>query len=215
VGPTGSPQSHKKQHIGAIVGGVIDGVAAIFVVIGVIFFVRHRRRRAGPKSVLSSRIGSWETGPEAIVTPFDPNLTFPEATRDTDITPEQQPLVGEDPDTEMVAALHSLSESSSPPAVLPFPQPEEPVPVGLSAKEIARLRAQTLGSRQSQTRLTLNVSQPEASTSSESAATGNASSSYDTRRLHSEVESLRREMERLRAEGLVTEAPPSYTEGDR
>ena len=41
-------------------------------------------------------------------------------------------------------------------------------------------------------------------------------STYDPRRLHSEVENLRREMERLRThtEGLVIGAPPSYTEGD-
>jgi hypothetical protein len=156
------------------------------------------------------------------VTPFDPNLNSSEGTRDTGILPEQQPLVDEYPeypDTEMVAP-QSLPSSTSPPTVLhPFPQPVVPVPVGLSDKEIARLRAQTLGSQQSQTRSTLNVSQP----ASANAATGSgeASSSYDPRRLHSEVESLRREMERLReterlrAEGLVTEAPPSYTEGDR
>jgi hypothetical protein len=36
----------------------------------------------------------------------------------------------------------------------------------------------------------------------------------DTRRLHSEFESLRREVERLREEGFVVTAPPSYAEGD-
>jgi hypothetical protein len=192
-------------------------------VIGVVFFVQRRRRRAGPKSVLSST-DSREAGSHAIVTPFDPNLNSPEETRDTGTPPEQQPLVDEKSDTEMVAP-HRLSSSPPISTVLPLPQPVEPVPVGLSDKEIARLRAHTLGSRQSQTRSgsTPNVlSQPE-TTSSANAATqsGEASSSYDTRRLHSEVESLRREMERLRdmerlrAEGLGTEAPPRYTEGDR
>jgi hypothetical protein len=60
------------------------------------------------------------------------------------------------------------------------------------------------------------VSQPETTPSANAGTeSGEApSASYDTRRLHSEVESLRREMERLRdverlrAEGLVSEAPP-------
>jgi len=197
---------------------------AAFAVIGVVIFVQRRPRRAGRKSALSST-DSREAGSHAMVTPFDPNLNSPEGTReslDTDrgFPPEQQPSVDEtrNPDTEMVVS-HRQS-SSSPPAILPLPQPVVPVPVGLSDKEIARLRAQTLGSQQSQTHSTSNVSQPETqnrTTSSANAGTesGEASSSYDTRRLHSEVESLRREMERLRAEGLVTEAPPSYTEGDR
>jgi hypothetical protein len=97
----------------------------------------------------------------------------------------------------------------------------EPVPVGLSDKEIARLRAQTLGPGFQQPQTRSNVSQPETTSSANAAIEyGEASSSYETRRLQSEVESLRREMdrlreiERLRAE-VVTEAPPSYTEGDR
>ena len=231
------PPSGRKRDIGAIVGGTIGGVAVIFAVIGVLIFVQRRRRWVRPKSILSSPTDSLEleVGPHAtVVTPSDPNLDSPEGIRDAGISAEQEPSVDEDPDTETVAphrprplssssfesSPRSLSSSSSPPAVLPLQQPVEPVPVGLSDKEIARLRAQTLGFQQSQTRL--NVSQPE-TRSSANAATGEhreASSSYDaTRRLRSEVESLRREMERLRelerlrAEA-VTEAPPSYTEGD-
>ncbi|KAF8497609.1 hypothetical protein F5888DRAFT_1906874 [Russula emetica] len=211
-GTTGKPRLLRKRNIGAIVGGIIGGVSAIFAVIGVVIFVQRRRRRVRPKSVLSSS-DTWEAGLHAIiVTPFDPNLNSSEGTRDTGFLPEQQPLVDENPDTELVA-LHR--PSSSPPDVLPLPQPVVPVPVGLSDQEIARLRAQTLGSQQfqAQTRSTSNVSQPETAATE----SGEASSSYDNRRLHSEVEfeSLRREMERLRAEGLVNEAPPSYTEGDR
>jgi hypothetical protein len=229
VGSTRRPQSGRKRDNGAIVGGIVGGIAATVAAIGIVIFAQRQRRWARPKIVLSSstRTDSWETGPRAMVTRSYSNLNSPEGTRDARIPPEQQPLVDENPDTEMVAP-HSRSPSSSPrrlssspPAVIPLPQPREPVPVGLTDKEIARLRAQTLGhgSQQSQTRP--NVSQPE-TTSSANAAAGNgeASSSYDTRRLQSEVESLRREMgrlremERLRAE-VVTESPPSYTEGDR
>ena len=160
---------------------------------------------------MSSPTDSRETGPHAsaIATPSGPNLNSPEGTWDARVPPEQQPLVYENLDTEMVARRRLAS--SSPRAILPPPQPVVPVPVGLSDKEIARLRAQTLGSQQSQTRSTSSVSQPE-TTSSANAATesGEAPSPYDTRRLHSEVESLRREIERLRADRLVDEAPPTY-----
>jgi hypothetical protein len=44
------------------------------------------------------------------------------------------------------------------------------------------------------------------------AETGEVALPFD--RLHSEVESLRREMEHLRVEGFIIAAPPSYTEGD-
>ena len=223
MGPKIRPPSVRKRNISAFVGGIVAGVVAIVAVIGVVIFVQRQRRRAGPKSVLSSQTESLETGSHAIVATYDPNLNSPEGTResrDTGAPPEQPPPVDKNPDTEVVAP-HRLS--SSPSTVLPLPQPVEPVPVGLSDKEIARPPVRTPGSQQSQTHLKSNASQPE-TTSSANASTesGEASSaSYDTRRLQSEVESLRREMEqlrvmeRLRTEELVSEAPPSYTEEDR
>ncbi len=207
VPPRKEPPSRGKRDIGAIVGGIVGGVAAIFTVIGVVIFVQRRRRWARPKSLLSS-YDSREAGSQVLVTPFDLTLNTSEGNQDTGIPPEHQLLVGENTGADM-ASLHRLS--SSPPAVLPLPQPVVPVPVGLSDKEIARLRARTFSSSQAQTR----------STSNSVTESGETSSSYNTWRLHSEVESLRREMERLRelerlrAEGSVVEAPPSYTEGGR
>ena len=117
---------------------------------------RLKRTYGNPNLLINSPEGTWEP-------------------QDTGIPPEQQPSVDENPDTGVVAPRRP---SSSPPAVLPLLQPVVPVPVGLSDKEIARLRAQTLGFPQSQTHLTLNVSQPE-TTSSANVATesGEASSS--------------------------------------
>ena len=131
---------------------------------------------------------------------------------------EQQPLMTSDegPEGEMIA-LHRLSQNTTPPDVLPRSRPAPPVPAGLSSKEMARLRAEALAggsSRQSHNGSSSNLSHPEFTSSPENVVTesGEATSSLDTRRLHSEVESLRREMERLRAEGVIIEAPPSYTE---
>ena len=129
-------------------------------------------------------------------------------------------MATEGPEGEMVA-LRQLSQTSTPPTVLPRSRPVASVPAGLSGKAVARLRAEALASgsspRQSYNGSSPNVSRPESTSSPENAVaeSGEATSSFDTRRLHSEVESLRREMERLRAEGVVIEAPPGYTEGDR
>ena len=137
-------------------------------------------------------LSDFMEGGSPVMTPFKP--TPSEATQESGTR------------TEQVAR--------SPPAVL--------VPTGLSDKEIARLRAQTLSSQRSQPShprphhlLTSDVSQ-STSTSSPIAIheSDEAASSYDPRRLRSEVESLRREMEQLRTSGLAAGAPPSYTEGD-
>ena len=91
--------------------------------------------------------------------------------------------------------------------------PTAPVPVGLSDKELARLRVEGYNSQQSLEVSSSNVLQP---TSSPNAVPGSREAPYDPGRLHSEVENIvRREMERLHAEGLVIAAPPSYSaEGD-
>ena len=186
--------------------------------IGIVAFVKRRRRRATPRPVLSSPTYFVSTvsdfvdaGPLPIVTPFDPNSL--EATQDPGISTGQQLLVTEDPEAEIVA-LHPAS--STPPTVLPRLQPVAPILAGVTSKEIARLHEDALGSQQPHDRSTSNESRSASSPNTVTESPSGATSSSNTRRLHTEVESLvRREMERLRTEGLVVEAPPSYTEGDR
>jgi hypothetical protein len=220
---TARSPSRKKRTIAEIAGGIVGGAVVIVALIGIALFVqrRRRRRRARPRSILSFSDDSIGADPHVIVTPFDPNsYSSEEITQgSSNLTrAEQQPLMAtEGPEGEMVA-LHRLSQTSTPPNVLPRSRPVAPVPAGLSGKEVARLRAEALAGggspRQSRNGSSPNVSHSEPTSSPENAFTesGEATSSVDTRRLHSEVESLRREMERLRAEGVIIEAPPGYTE---
>jgi len=76
-----------------------------------------------------------------------------------------------------------------------------PLPVGLSGKELARLRNES-----SHSQLTDALSSGLLLTAT--TELGAATSSSEARRLQSEVESLRREMQQLRAERF--EAPPGY-----
>jgi len=207
---TANLSSPKKQNknTGAIAGGTIVGVAAIISVIGIVAFVQRRRRRRQYKreSILSG--DSVDAGPQMIVSPWDPNSL--DANRNPGISAERQPLVIGEPETAMVA-LHHLS--SSPPPELPLLQQVAPIPVGLSDKEIARLRAETLSSPQPRNLVSaLNVSQ---STSHQNAVTESGESTLDTRRLRPEFEPLRREVGPLPEKRSAVGAPPSYAEGDR
>lgn len=188
----------------------MGGAGAILVVIGIFAFVQFQRRRARTRRMSSFSSNLVGSGLLAKVTPFDPN-SF-ETTQNSGVSTDQLPLGTEDPEAEIIP-LHLLS--STPPTVLPRSRPVAPIPAGLTSKEIARLRAEALGSQQSHNRSTSNVSRSASSPITVTESSSGAASSY-RRLVHTEVESLvRREMERIRTEGLVLEAPPSYTEGDR
>lgn len=188
----------------------MSGAAVILAVMGIVTFVQRRRRRARhTRPFLSFSTDSVNVGPQTKVTPFDP-YSF-ETTQDLEISTDHQPLVTEDPEAEIVA-LHILPAQ---PTVHPRSRPVAPIPAGLSSKEIARLRAEALSSQQPPSRSTSNASRSTSSPNTIESSSG-ATTSYNTQRLHTEVESLvRQEMERLRTRGLVLEAPPSYTEGGR
>ena len=199
--PTKNTSSGSRLHTGGIAGAIIGGGAAISLAIGAAVFMRHRRRQKRRKSISSFLSDSLEPGPPATVTPFD---SFPLVVtyQDQGSWMEQQQLLPEPPEAEIVPDPHGLS--FTPPSTLPRSRPVAPVPPGMSDKEIARLRAGVLS-------WPSNGSQSQSSPSTTIAEQSGARSSSDTRRLQSEVESLRREMQDLRTGRL--EAPPSYTEG--
>jgi len=141
---TDTPESSKTPHVGATAGAVVGGLAILFTAIGVVAFMRRRHRRKTRKSVGSSSASArMETNSQMRVTPS--SLTPPRTTRWEPVrrvvfrdsqsrTPDPIQAAG-------AANSHpaSLSRRLSSPSLLS-------VPSGLSAKELARLRAETLPS---------------------------------------------------------------------
>ncbi|KAH9000738.1 hypothetical protein EDB86DRAFT_2906103 [Lactarius hatsudake] len=200
---TSTSTSKATSHTGAIVGGIAGGVVALILVVGTIVFVRRRRGQYDfRKSTGTSFSGAaMEAGPQMTVTPFSPTLAAAAS-------------------LEAGYQSESTSFASEPPPPPPPPPPPSqraalaPVPVGLTDKELARLRSAAIRSPPtSHARTSSSGSQPTVTYPS-TIGTSEGSTSIptpETRRLQSEVEFLRREMQELRAERF--EAPPSYGTG--
>ncbi|KAH9022174.1 hypothetical protein EDB85DRAFT_1871496 [Lactarius pseudohatsudake] len=196
-----SPKSKSKSHTGAIAGGAIGGVVALLAIGAAVLVGRRRSRR--PKSIGSS----FETDvvrPDLpmIVTPFNPTLvgaTEPETGSPTN----WQQRSTEPVELEVVPLAHAPNPSDSP---VPSPRVVS-VPAGLSSKELARLRRDNSHAQPPDPL----PSGPSSPAITEQAV---ASSSSEARRLQSEVEALRREMQQLRVDTVERfEAPPGYDGG--
>jgi hypothetical protein len=213
IKPTTVSSSPKKaSHTGAVTGAVTGTVFTLLAVIGVVVFVRRRRRYNRPSSILSSN-DLIEAGPQVTVTPF--YLAPQPAQQDPAPWMTELQSQSETHPFERMAALDDNSSSSALLHPLPSSLPIIPAPVGLSSKELAQLR--TEASEHSRTNNAGLTSGPHPDPSP-TATTGQSSaiSSPDPRRLQSEVENLRHEMQLLRAERFEALAPPpSYTEEER
>ena len=192
-----------KSHTGAIAGSVIGG--AVLLAIGAALVARRRRRRRHRrKSIESSfeRDVIDEPGLPMTVTPFNPTL-IGEAELESGSQINLQQRWTEPVEPESVPLVHASTPSDS-----PVPSSRlVPFPIGLSSKELARLRND---SSRSQSTDALS-SDPLLAATTE---LGVATTSSEARRLQSEVESLRREMQQLRADTVERfEAPPGYEDG--
>ncbi|KAH9171798.1 hypothetical protein EDB89DRAFT_2070371 [Lactarius sanguifluus] len=195
---TTTTSSKATSHTGAIAGGIAGGVVALILVVGTIVFVRRRRGQVDFRKSIGTSFSdaTMEAGSQMTVTPFSPTLAA-------------------------AASLEAGYQSGSTSFVSepPPPPPSQraalaPAPVGLTDKELARLRSAAIRSPPtSHARTSSSGSQPTVTYPS-TLGTSEGSTSIptpETRRLQSEVESLRREMQELRAERF--EAPPSYGTG--
>ncbi|KAI9433017.1 hypothetical protein H4582DRAFT_2188442 [Lactarius indigo] len=194
-----SPSSAKAtSHTGAIAGGVAGGVGALILVVGAIVFVWRRRRQDNFRSSAGSSFSgaAMEVGSQMKVTPFTPTLVG-----------VAQPEAGSQGGT----ASDGPASSSEP--LLPLSQNVAPVPVGLSSKELARLRSTAMRSPPTHTWSSPSGSQTSypPTTISTTERSSTETPPPETRRLQTEMEFLRREVQELRAERF--EAPPSYGTG--
>ncbi|KAI9446254.1 hypothetical protein H4582DRAFT_543206 [Lactarius indigo] len=200
---TGTPS---KSHTGVVarrtIRGVLGGIAAFLVIVAITLVVwRRRRQRHRRISVVPSsfeEVMSRDT--QVIVTPFNPmGSTF------TEVAP---PDAGPRTDSQQWL-VHRSSPSEDP--LLPL-RGVVSVPVGLSSKELARLRSLANGST-SQPMAERPSDSPLTTTTDRGAiggAAGAATSSPEARIL-SEVNVLRDEIQRLHAE--ISQPPPSYASG--
>jgi len=144
---TSTSESPKTSHVGEFVGAVVGGLAILFTTIGVLAFMRRRRRRKLRKSVgplsASARI---ETNPQMRATPS--SLTPPRKSRwelvRRVVFRDSQPRTL-DPVQVARATTGNVHESRPAPPSQRLSTPSlSSIPIGLSAKELARLRAETL-----------------------------------------------------------------------
>jgi hypothetical protein len=184
----------KSSHISVVKKAIIGGVATLLIVAGVISFVlRTRKRRVwGFNNHPSSRPSS-----AAILTPLP--LTHLGATHQQ---PQSGPLEAGSPSS---ASLYSSQSSQS------FPL----FPIGFSAKELARIRAETLPPQPALTHAVEDPTRPQ-TPSFPVAATVRRTPTPPFRfgALQSQFDRLRHEVQQLRTEGFNPGAPPSYAEGN-
>ncbi|KAH9180747.1 hypothetical protein EDB89DRAFT_62544 [Lactarius sanguifluus] len=203
-----SSESHTGVVSRSTIRGVLSGVAAFLVIVAIGLVVWRRRRQSrrrtsvGPSSL--SFGGGMSRSTQIIVTPFNPT-----GSTLTEVAP---PDAGSGPRTDLQQRLiHRLSSSEDP--ALPL-RGVVSVPVGLSSKELARLRRSLANGSRSQPMNEQTTTPPLLATTDSGAlggAAAAATASSEARILRSEVNVLRDEIQRLHAE--ISELPPSYASG--
>ena len=191
----------KSSHVSIIKKTIIGGVATLLLVAGVISFVLWKRWIWRYNNRVSSRPSSAD-----MLTPFP--LTYLGATHRDSVhrNGQQQPQSG-----PPEAGSPCSSSSYSSPSSQSFP----PFPIGLSAKELARIRAETLPSHPALTHPVLDQTRPQ-TPSFPVAATVRRTPTPPSRfgALLSQFDRLRHEVQQLRTEEFNPGAPPSYAEGN-
>jgi hypothetical protein len=205
---TATTPQPKKSHVGVVARAVISTIAALVLFETVIHvFIWYRRRQNIRRSSRFSD-GIMETFSGAEVTPFV--SSYPAITHEHPMTwTEWQQAQSGLPATVATDADAYSSSSGL------HSQSPTPVPVGLSAKELARMRAENLRPRPAIDAITVAPSLP--ATATEQSHSSTSPSLFRT--LQSQVDRLWREIRQLQVraetpERSGSEAPPSYAEHD-
>jgi len=209
--PPTSTAIPKASHFTAEARAIIGGITGLLLVV-VAFVLWHRRRRH-IRQISAPSSSAMRSASGIGLTPFI--LTHPDATHGDQLSwmGLQQPQSGSPGVVGANADANGPSSSSAHSAtylrLFPF------VPIGLSAKVLARMRAETLRPQLPDSPPTLDVSGLQSPSPSVPASERRAAASPPMfRTVHAQFDRLWREIQHLRAEIFNSEAPPSYGEGN-
>ncbi len=186
----------KKSNTGAIVGGVVGGLAVVALAVLGFFLWRRRQRQKQERS--DSDESPWGTK----------HTTQQMMSVGPDYSPQQQmynPYEDHPHGQSGHAPSHSISSttySSAPSA--PAPAPPLPVPV------ISNMHPAPQSGKAGLVHLAYDTPTLTDRTRTYSSGTSNPDSDHQATQLRSEVDNLRREMEEMRARTQY-EPPPQYT----
>jgi len=210
--PPTSTALQKASHFSTEVRAIIGGITGLLLVVGIVAFIFWHRRRRHIRQISAPSSSAMQSVSGIGLTPF--TLTHPDATHG-----DQMSWMGlQQPQSGSPEAVGANADADGPPSSIhpasystlsPF------VPVGLSAKMLARMRAETLRPQPPDFPPTSDVSgSPSPSPSVPTIERTAATSPPMFRTVQGQFDRLWREIQQLRAEIFNSEAPPSYAVGD-
>jgi len=198
--------SHFTTEARAIIGGTIIG---LLLVVGIVAFILWHRRRRHIRVISAPSSAAMRSVSGIGLSPFI--LTHPDATHGDQVSwvGLQQPQYGSPETAGANAGADGPSSSSTHSRLFPF------VPIGLSAKMLARMRAETLRPQLPDSPPTLDVSGSRSPSPSVPAIERRAATSPPMfRTVQAQFDRVWREIQQLRVEMSNSEAPPSYAVGN-
>jgi len=213
--PPTSTAPPTSSHFAAEARVIVGGIMGLLLVVGIVAFIFWRRWRRHIRIISAPSSTAMRSASGIGLTPFI--LTHPDATHGDQASwvGLQRPQSGS-PEAVGANADADGPSSSSIPSTNSGPFPF--IPIGLSAKMLACMRAET--SQASRPRPiyrppTLDVSGSQSPPPSVPAIERRPATSLPMfRTMHARFDHLWREMQQLRAEVFNSEAPPSYAEGN-
>ena len=202
----------RASHFAAEARVIIGGLFGTLLVVGIGAFIlwrrrsRHIRKNSSPSSTAMRSVSGIGLTPLI--------LTHPDATHADQASwiCLQQPQSGS---PEAVGANADADGPSSSADSATHSRPSPSIPIGSSAKVLARMRAENLRPRLPYLPPTSEESGSQSPPPSVPAVERRAATSSPMfRTMHARFDRLWREMQQLRAEVFNSEAPPSYAEGN-
>jgi len=202
----------RASHFSAKARAIIGGTMGLLLVVGIVAFILWRRRRHHILKKFAPSSTAMRPVSGIGLTPFI--LTHTDATHGDQVSwiGLQQPQSGSLEEVGANADADGPSSSTHPATHSRlFPS----IPIGLSAKMLARMRAETLRPRPPYLPPTSEVSGSQSPPPSVPAIERRAATSSPMfRTMHTQFDRLWHEIQQLRTEVFNPEAPPSYGEGN-